>query len=190
MSTVIQFSFLGAVFNRTELAAALTEYMSKGLTYGIQDSSEPGYEDIAGVLEACSSQTSSFDWYPHIEAVEQRIRKHFSYFDDRGQQFRRDSRPIKTIPIHLLLAAMDYLYLAQSLPEDRKLFCKSEKGVIPIVIWAHTILGLTVAIRSPQHEDLIFGTSSASSLVQHYLITTGSRPYLEPNLKAQSSNLK
>lgn len=166
MSTVIQLSFLGAVFNRTELAAALTECMSKRLTYGIQDSSGPGYEDIAGVLEACSSQTSSFDWYPHIEAVEQRIRKHFGYFDDGGQQFRRDSRPIKTVPVHLLLAAMDYLYLAQSLPEDRKVFCKSEKGVIPIVIWAHTILGLTVTIRSPQHEDLIFGTSSASSLGQ------------------------
>jgi hypothetical protein len=165
MSTVIQLSFLGAVFNRTELATALTECMSKRLTYGIQDSSGPGYEDIAGVLEACSSQTSTFDWYPHIEAVEQRIRKHFGYFDENGQQFRRDSRPIKTVPIHLLLAAMDYLYLAQSLPEDRKLFCNSEKGVIPIVIWAHTILGLTVAIRSLQHEDLIFGMSSASSQV-------------------------
>ena len=165
MSTVIQLSFLGAVFNRTELATALTECMSKRLTHGIQDSSGPGYEDIAGVLEACSSQTSNFDWYPHIEAVEQRIRKHFGYFDENGQQFRRDSRPIKTVPIHLLLAAMDYLYLAQSLPEDRKLFCNSEKGVIPLVIWAHTILGLTVAIRSLQHEDLIFGMSSASSQV-------------------------
>ena len=166
MSTVIQLSFLGAVFNRTELATALTECMSKRLTCGIQDSSGPGFEDIAGVLEACSSQTSNFDWHPHIEAVEQRICKHFGYFGDFGRQFQRDSRPIKTVPIHLLLAAMDYLYLTQSLPEDRKLFCKSEKGVIPIVIWAHTILGLTVTIRSPQHDDLVFGTSSASSLGQ------------------------
>jgi len=166
MSTVIQLSFLGAVFNRTELATALTDCMSKRLTCGIQDSSGPGFEDIAGVLEACSSQTSNFDWHPNIEAVEQRIRKHFGYFDDNGRRFQKDSRPIQTLPIHLFLAAMDYLYLTQSLPEDRKLFCKSEKGVIPIVIWAHTILGLTVAIRSPEHEDLVFGTSSASSPAQ------------------------
>ncbi|PMD49342.1 uncharacterized protein K444DRAFT_549622 [Hyaloscypha bicolor E] len=62
MSTVIQLSFLGAVCNRTELATALTECMSQRLTCGIQDSSRPGFEDIAGVLEACSSQTSNFDW--------------------------------------------------------------------------------------------------------------------------------
>lgn len=38
--------------------------------------------------------------------------------------------------------------------------------MIPIVVWAHIILGLTVVIRSPLHEDLVFGTLSPSMPAQ------------------------
>jgi hypothetical protein len=157
MPTVIQLSFLGSLFNRTELATAIVECMNKRLNYGIQDTSGPGFEDVIGVLEACSSQTSSFDWQSKIESVEKRVRNHFQYFDRR--RLHKDTRPIMTLPTHLLLAAMDYLYLAQSLPEDRKVFCKSEQGLVPLVVWAHIILGLTVVIRCLSHEDLVFGNS-------------------------------
>jgi hypothetical protein len=167
MSTVIQISFLGSLFNRTELATAIMECMSKRLEYGIQDTSGPGFEDVIGVLEACSSQTSSFDWQSRTELVEKRVRSHFACFD--RCKFSKDARPIMTFPTHLLLAAMDYLYLAQSLPEDRKMFCKSERGLVPLVVWAHTILGLTIVIRSQSHEDLVFGNcSSPAQVIIHW----------------------
>lgn len=166
MSTVIQLSFLGSLLNRTELATAIVECMSNRLDHGIQDTSGPGFEEVIGVLEACSSQTSSFDWNPMVELVDQRIRSHFRYFERRNPKSPRfldpreaeEIRPLMTFSTHLLLAAMDYLYLAQSLPEDRIIFCKSEQGIVPLTIWAHTILGMTVRVRCPSHDDLVLGT--------------------------------
>ena len=41
---------------------------------------------------------------------------------------------------------MDYLYLLQSLPEDCKMILQSHEGMIPLIVWAHNILGLTVQV--------------------------------------------
>lgn len=168
MSTVIQISFLGSIFNRTELATAITECMSKRIDHGIQDTSGPGFEDVIGLLEACGSQTSTFDWQSIMESVENRVRSHFVYFN--RNPFSQDSRPIMTLPTHLLLAAMDYLYLIQSLPEDRIMVCKSERGLVPLIAWAHTILGLTIAIRSKSHEELVFGNSPQAQVIIHWRV--------------------
>ncbi|KAL8706509.1 MAG: hypothetical protein Q9201_000441 [Fulgogasparrea decipioides] len=45
----------------------------------------------------------------------------------------------------------------QSLPEDRLVVVESQMGLIPMVIWAHYILGLNVLIKNSPDGDVAFG---------------------------------
>lgn len=51
---------------------------------------------------------------------------------------------------------MDYLDLAQSLPEDRIIVMDNQMGLIPMIIWAHYILRLTVTIKGCPDGDVAF----------------------------------
>lgn len=52
---------------------------------------------------------------------------------------------------------MDYFYLVQSLTEDRLVMVESQMGMIPIIVWAHFILGLTVLVKDSPDGNVIFG---------------------------------
>jgi hypothetical protein len=56
---------------------------------------------------------------------------------------------------------MDYLYLIQSLPEDRKMAVSNETGCITLIIWAHYILELTVVITDTPKGQIVFGNAKA-----------------------------
>ncbi|RDW73729.1 hypothetical protein BP5796_07171 [Coleophoma crateriformis] len=163
LSTVIQLSFLGAIYDRTELATSIVECLHQRIEDGIEDTSGPGFEDVVGTLEACSSQTSAFNWQSIISNVENRIRQYFSYHE--RSNMLRSYRDLVSMTTATLLAAMDYFVLIQSLPEDRKMFCRTEKGVVALVVWAHEILGLTVVVRAPSKDDLVFGTTSLPQVI-------------------------
>ena len=97
----------------------------------------PGFEGVVGTLETCSSQTSSFAWSRFSQQVRsvllQRSLKEFQHHSSyRGKTVER-------LSTNILLTAMDYLYLVQSLPEDRKIILNSQEGMIPLIIWAHHI---------------------------------------------------
>lgn len=54
---------------------------------------------------------------------------------------------------------MGFFYIVQKFPEDRKILIGSEDGAIPIIVWAHKLLGLSVVIRCPTKHpqgDLYF----------------------------------
>ncbi len=124
----------------TTLAAALVENMLKRYESNVQHATpDPDHEGIVKTLQACSSQTSQFGWDHLVSLVESRFRK-------STQWFCLDHNPIRSLSPNLLLGTMDYLYMVQSLPEDRLIMVESQIGLVPIVIWAHYILDLTVIV--------------------------------------------
>jgi hypothetical protein len=144
----------------------------------------PGYEGIVKTLESCNAQTSSFDWNTIIQDVDHTIRNHFGYslrqefgngIDQQSLRNRgivqSNSRFLDGLSTALLLAAMNYLYIVQQFPEDRKILFTSKEGAIPLVVWANKILGLTVVIKSPakhRREDLYFGDAQYPEMTIHW----------------------
>lgn len=118
----------------------------------------PDFAGIIGTLEACSSQTSSFTWTAYFAEVRNKIRKHLSPPCARLHPYDSDpDQPRECLSSNILLAAMDYLYFVQSLPEDRNMVLKSQEGMVPIIVWAHSVLGLTVPVCDPTDQSFQFG---------------------------------
>ena len=119
---------------------------------------DPGFEGILGTLEACISQTGAFHWSDYVQRVESKIRQSFP-----GYQYHEI---FLALTPNLLLACMDYLYLVQSLPENRKMTVSSQKGVLTLIIWAHHILGLSVLLRGIPGGDIHFiGVENTSQVI-------------------------
>ncbi|KAI4087291.1 MAG: hypothetical protein L6R37_008336 [Teloschistes peruensis] len=151
MSCVIQLSFLGWFHEESTLAETLVENMLTRFDLNVPGATaDPDYEGILKTLHACSSQTSQYRWDDLVALVETR-------FPHSTRFFRLYQSPLRFLSSNLLLGAMDYLYLAQSLPEDRIIVTDNQMGLIPMVIWAHYILGLTVIIKSCPDGDVAFG---------------------------------
>ncbi|KAL9607079.1 MAG: hypothetical protein Q9167_007972 [Letrouitia subvulpina] len=158
LSTVIQLSFLGWVHERDSLSEALSNCIlerSKSLSdpYAV-----PGFEDIKGSLNACSSQTSSFIWDKYIRYVE-----HLLQTGSSGILYDHYNIGLSQ---SMLLAAMDYLYIVQRLPEDRSMLIKGfiTREMVFLVVWAHCILGLSVFVQNAPGKNVTFGASSRPQL--------------------------
>ena len=159
LATVMQLSLLAWMQSRSDLARMLSEAMKKRVEDGVRDASNPGYEGIAVTLSACSSQTSSFAWSFYVQEVEIRLRNCFPDYQFH-QQYTQ-------MPENVLLGAMDYLYLLQSLPEQRKVVISNQAGCITIVVWAHYLLSLTVMIfreKTPQNSIIFKGSCNEVQL--------------------------
>ena len=151
MSSVIQLSFLIWMHEETTLAAALAEGMRSRYESKIQGAtSDPDYDGILKTLQACSQQTSQYRWDDLCILIEKCFRKSRPWFSVAHY-------PLKKLSSNILLGAMDYLYMAQTLPEDRLVMVNSQTGLVPMVIWAHYILGLNVLIKSSPDGDVVFG---------------------------------
>ncbi|KAL8748142.1 MAG: hypothetical protein Q9184_007502, partial [Pyrenodesmia sp. 2 TL-2023] len=151
MSSVIQLSFLTWMHEETTLASALVEIMLWRHRSNVPGATpDPDYDGTLKTLQACSSQTSQYRWDDLVRLVEER-------FPKSSPIFRAERSPLRYLTSNLLLGAMDYFYMAQSLPEDRFILVENQTGLIPIVIWAHHILGLTVLVRNSPDGDVAFG---------------------------------
>jgi hypothetical protein len=150
LATVITLSMLGYFHNREQLASMLAQSMTKRFEMGIQGaSSDPGYEGIMNTMAACSSQSSAFSWTYYRGIVEEKLKTSIPTYHYSPDYIR--------LSPSLLLGAMDFLYLVQSLPEDRKVTVSNEIGCITLVIWAHYILELTVVITDTPKGQIVFG---------------------------------
>ena len=159
MSCVIQLSFLTWMHEITSLSAALTEGMLNRHESAVQGSTpNPDYDGILKTLQACSAQTSQYHWENLVLHVEQRFQKSI-------QHFRTSGGLLRSISSNVLEGAIDYLYMAQSLPEDRFIRIESQAGLLPIVIWAHYILGLNVLVMNSPDGDVAFGRLEAPQLI-------------------------
>ncbi|KAL8902631.1 MAG: hypothetical protein Q9207_004513 [Kuettlingeria erythrocarpa] len=146
MSCVMQLSFLMWMHEETSLAAALVESMLSRYHSQVQGATpDPDYDGALKTLQACSSQTSQYSWENLCAIIETRFPRSIRWF-------YLENSPLKSLWPNLLLGAMDYLYMAQSLPEDRLVMVDNPTGLVPMVIWAHYILGLAVLIKAVQTE--------------------------------------
>lgn len=158
LSTVVQLSMLASIHDRTELASAISESLNKRSAAGLPGATiSPGFEGILKTLEACASQTSTFIWYGYTQSVRNQLEEVLS-------MDHRMTNAYGALRQDVLLAAMDYLCLVQSLPEDRRMVVHVIQGCIPLTVWAHHILGLTVQVvwRS---KKLWFGKGDAQVII-------------------------
>lgn len=153
MATVIQLSCLCFLHETTTLAAILVECMHNRFEQGITGATpDADYDGILATLLACQSQTSQYPWEMLVSLVE-------SKFERSAQWFQVHRSPLRRLSPSILLGAMDYLYLVQSLPEDRIMMVENQTGLVPIVVWAHCVLGLTVMIKGSPDGEVVFGRS-------------------------------
>ena len=158
MSTIVQLSLLGWVHARMGLASALADCMNKRFDMELPEARpNPGYEGIFGMLEACSSQTSNFNWNNYIRSVEDRLGPQLVDFERR--------RWFLCLRPETLLAAMDYLYIIQKFPEDRKMIINNHEGILTMVVWAYYVLNLTVLVKGSPAGDVSFGKDTLSPQV-------------------------
>ena len=135
----------------TTLASTLVENMLTRYESKVQGATpDPDYEGILKTLKACSSQTCQYHWDHLVSLVENR-------FPRSVQWFRLSHSPLRSLSPNLLLGLMDYLYMTQSLPEDRLIVIENQMGLVPVMIWAHHILGLNVLVRNSPDGDVAFG---------------------------------
>ena len=120
-------------------------------------SSDPGVERIVNTLRACSTESTSFNWSSYSRAVENRLRQGISGYSYHPHYMYLSSATF--------LSAMDFLYIVQKFPEERKVTVDAEVVCIPLIIWAHHILGLTVAIKPQTSDPFVFGTENMPHLL-------------------------
>ena len=164
LRTVIQLSFLCRWYTHDGLASALSHCLER--RSGLLISSE----SIKGTLETCSSQTNVAFWDTYVHAVETKLRlQHVSMDGLYTSDQQGINRSMDGMSVTSLLAAMDYFFLIQSLPEDRRMVSRTLKGIVPLVVWAHYILGLCVRVDSDGGNSVTFGDSTKSPDVVAHL---------------------
>lgn len=150
LATVVTLSMLGYFHNRENLARMISQSIILRYEAKVPGASgDPGYVGIVGTLTACSTQSAAFQWSTYRQLVEEKLR--LSLLD-----YRYTPAYISLSPA-TLLGAMDFLYMVQSLPVDRKISVSCETGCIPLIIWAHYILELNVLIRRGNDVQVVFG---------------------------------
>lgn len=145
---VVQLSLLVWTFQANYLATALTDALRKRLE-GAPPSSilqnSPDRQGILGVLYACESQTSAFNWNMMLNAVSTTL------------GYKVDRAPLD-FPNFVLQGLLDMFPMVQSLPSDRLIHIRipvgenTESGISALVVWAHHVLDLTVLVR-PRGES-------------------------------------
>ena len=167
MSTVIQLSLLTWVAPNGFLAQGISNALQKRLDGATEEDNikaVPNQEGISGVLVAVHEQTSSFDWSKHLIAVAHVL---------PGINVTAAMRPP---PAVLLQGLPDMFPIVQSLPDNRMIYIRCCSGFSSLVVWAHTVLDLTVLVKSGDRREKRFGRGSEQVLIE----------VLDPKIKLQS----
>ena len=143
-STIVQLSLLVWTFNVNYSAAALAESLRRR-ALGAPPSSvlqmSPDESGILGVLKACESQTSFFNWNMLLDAVSTTL------------DYEAEGAP-KDFPQFVLQGLLDIFPMVQTLPKDRIIHIqipvgeKLESGIPALIVWAHHVLDLTVLVQT------------------------------------------
>ncbi len=159
LSTAIQLSMLDWSHRRTDFATALVDCMIKRTEMNLPDATpDVSYDAIVGTLECCSSQ-APFPWDQYYREIEYRIRGVLGCLD------KSQTTHLFSLAPHLLLGAMDYLYIVQRLPQHRKVMVRTNQGVATLILWAHYLLGLTVLLKPDGALDIVFGKERSPEVI-------------------------
>lgn len=163
---VIQLSLLTWTFEINYLATALADALHnrvEGATPSSMLQISPSRVGILGVLRACESQTSAFNWNMMLHAVSSCL------------GYEPHKAPID-FPLCVLQGLLDMFPMVQTLSNDRFIHIQIpvgnelESGVCTLVVWAHHVLDLTVLVqrggKNGQSADIIrFGNSSQEQVL-------------------------
>ena len=171
-ATVVTLSMLGYFHNRDSLAQMISRSITQRLEANVSGpTGDPGYSGIADTLTACSTQSAAFRWSTYRQLVEEKLR--LSIPDYRYLSGYTSLTPAT------LLGAMDFLYIVQKLPDDRKISVSCETGCIALVIWAHYILELNVLIRREACAQVVFGNPEEAHVYIEWLGESSLAPLSE-----------
>ncbi|EED13650.1 hypothetical protein TSTA_099050 [Talaromyces stipitatus ATCC 10500] len=106
-----------------------------------------GFDDIMKTPMACGGQSAAFQWSTYRERAENELWKLIPSYRYRPAYIHLSAA--------VITGAMDFLYLAQSLPEDRKFTIQDQSGCMTLVIWVHFILGLSVVNSASDNIQVI-----------------------------------
>lgn len=158
---VAQLSMLCWALDKTTLVDGLAQAMRlrlSGAGPGVVDGYVPGERAIQGVLKSCQEQTSTYPWQHNFDAVRMKL-------GIRSTLTGIGAEDEIELPIPILQASLDMLTAVQHLPEHRMMYIQSRRGVITMVVWAHSVLGLTVSVRGSKLGTVMFGTGIASIVI-------------------------
>jgi len=154
-SMITQLSLLTWTHELSSLARALAKALERRALGSDGSHSFPDQETLKGTLRACREQTSGFMWELIFIAVETRLK-------DIG--YTQGPSRARSIPFYILQALLDALTAVQYFPDERIIRMETWEGVVTIVVWAHTLLGLTVAIHN-NGESILFGQGHEQVLI-------------------------
>ena len=169
-SMVVQLSFLVWTFPANKLATAIADALrerSEGAPSSSGLQSTPGMMQILGVLRACESQTSAFNWNMMLNAVSTVL------------GYGTGPAPMD-FPAFMLRGLLDMFPMVQTLPNDRFIHiqipvgrsCQScQSGTAALIVWAHHVLDLTVlVITHGRHGSLVRNLRFGASDLEQVLI--------------------
>ncbi|KAL8832356.1 MAG: hypothetical protein Q9191_000312 [Dirinaria sp. TL-2023a] len=165
-SMVVQLSLLVWTFQTNYLATAIADALRERIAdapsvSGLHTSS--GRTGILGVLRACESQTSAFNWNMMLNAVSNTL----------GHS--ADTAPVD-FPTFVLQGLLDMFPMVQTLPNDRFIHIQVpvgkslQSGTAALIVWAHHVLNLTVLVKSrghnkPSTKNVRFGGSNMDQVI-------------------------
>jgi len=102
----------------------------------IQRRMVPSIASVKGTLQACQDQTATYQWHWRMQLL--------SVAATLGLDESELQLPT---PAEVIQGLIITLPLIQTLPEDRFVMIETTKGTCTIVVWAHILLNLRVAVR-------------------------------------------
>ena len=165
-STILQLSLLIYTHDLAQLSRCLAKAIEKRAEGATEPVGVPRHDALKGTLRACREQTSGFMWELFLLPVEKKL-AHFT--GPEGPWITRQ------IPVPILRALLDSFTAVQYLPESRYIHIETYSGLVPIVVWAHHVLGLTVRVDGNvdgEVSEVRFGSGFESV----YIHTCHARP--------------
>lgn len=101
----------------------------------------PGQEAMCSALTACEDQTASFDWRKILLAVASSM--------DESEKFIYEP-----IPAKIFEGLLSLLPLVQRFPEEHFLHIQTGSGVCSLIVWMHSVLGLSVLVKGSKHPGM------------------------------------
>jgi hypothetical protein len=149
-STVVQLSLLTSMLDIQTLATGIYHvFARRAEAISTEPYACPSYDSLFGTLQAIRDQTSAFNWNLISDAVTSSFGQGFEKNVARNSA---DLRFSWVVPTALLQGCLDFFTMVQHFPDERILQIKTGSCYTEhklhrlLIIWAHHVLGLTVAL--------------------------------------------
>jgi hypothetical protein len=152
LATVIQLSMLSWSQKSKRLAEALAGSMRRRMEGAPPElqmaQTYPEKDALLRFITACEEQSSTFPWQRVFDSV--RAKLEFQSPEPPGLEKY-------SLNVRVLQACLDMLTAVQAYPEQRRLRIHCQEGIVTLVVWAHCLLGLDVAVSGSQDKTVYFG---------------------------------